>query len=108
MTTKEELHVGDFGTSFVLTIRRAHDNKPLDVSEATSKKVLFRHQDGTVDEFMAMFVTDGRDGDIVYVTEEGDIGDEPQELEIRAEVTLAGAHYESSTRRVTVHARWTV
>ena len=106
MATKEELHVGDIGTSFELTIRKAHDNKPLDISGATVKRILFQQPDGTIETKTASFVTNGRDGKIKYVTESGDI-DQVGQLQYRAEVTLSSAHYESSTKTVTVHNRWT-
>ncbi len=69
-----EIHVGDIGTVFRLTIKD-QDGVVVDVSSATGageKEILFQGPGKLVTQ-TAVFTTDGTDGDIEYVTVSGDI-----------------------------------
>ena len=108
--TEEVLHVGDFGTQFILTIKKLVDGAPtvVDVSGATTKKILFRDSEGTITEHTASFLTDGTDGKITYTTVTGDISISGS-LEYRGFVVLSATQsYQSSTCKIKVYKKWVV
>lgn len=59
------------GTAFKATIKE--DGVALDVSGVSTKAIDFKKPDGTVVSKTASFVTDGTDGQIEYVTVNGDL-----------------------------------
>jgi hypothetical protein len=61
-----EVHVGDVGTVFRLTL--SDGSTIVDASGATTKEILFRKPSGAVVTKSAAFTTDGTDGKIEYVT----------------------------------------
>lgn len=69
----EEIHIGDVGTDFQVTIKECVDGKVqvVDVSGATTLEIIFERGDKTVVTKTATFVTDGTDGKIRYVSETG-------------------------------------
>lgn len=67
-----EVHLGDIGTSFRLTIKD-QDEAVVDISGATTKKITFEKPSGDSVEKNATFVTDGTDGKMEYVTVSGDL-----------------------------------
>ena len=68
----KEIHIGDIGTVFVLTIQE--DGTAVDVSSATAtKNIIFKKPDATTLTVAASFTTDGTDGKIEYPTVSGDI-----------------------------------
>lgn len=68
---ERSLAVGDFGTKFLITMVRK--GKPLSIADAVTKTLVFFPP--TLPSFTrtAVFETDGTDGQISYVTEDGDI-----------------------------------
>lgn len=75
MASVEEIHVGDVGTIFNLTIKDRQKNgtkTTLDVSGTTTQIVL-KIPGGSKLVKSASFVTDGTDGQIQYTTVSGDI-----------------------------------
>jgi hypothetical protein len=67
-----DLHVGDIGTPLRFTIKE--NNVPVDLSTDCQWKILhLEKKDKTVVDFPMYFVTDGVDGKVEYVTQEGDI-----------------------------------
>lgn len=66
-----DAHYGDVGTAIIMTI--TVDDVPLNVSTATGMHILLRKPDGTVVEKDAIFVTDGTDGKIQYITLANDL-----------------------------------
>lgn len=64
MSEKKEVHVGDIGTVFRLTLKE--DDVVVDISAATVKKLIFELPDGTSVEKTAAFTTDGTDGKIEW------------------------------------------
>jgi hypothetical protein len=73
------IHVGDVGTALELTISQVRIvddvevKEPLDVSLATAMYVLLESPTGIVKRLTATFVTNGVDGIIEAVTEDGTI-----------------------------------
>ena len=65
-------HVGDFGTPFSMTIYDS-TNGILNISSASPIEIIFTKPDGTHVEKDAIFVTDGTDGKMKYVTVDGDL-----------------------------------
>ena len=68
MTT---IHVNDVGTRFRVTITEFGEH--LDISAATSMKILLQDPEGNKKYLEGSFLTNGEDGIIEGVTEEGDI-----------------------------------
>lgn len=66
-----DLHLGDIGTVLRFTVKE--QNVALDISAATVKTLKLRKKDKTVIERDLDFTTDGTDGDVEYVTVDGDI-----------------------------------
>lgn len=62
-----EIHVGDTGTVFRVTIYD-QDNVVRDISTYTTKQLIFRKPDGTILTKTADFYTDGTDGIIQWTT----------------------------------------
>lgn len=79
--TAPQLFVGDYGTTFRVTVvERVWDfayncwrNQALNISNATTKEIVFLTPDGVARPRPAAFVTDGSDGLLEYVTAPGDI-----------------------------------
>jgi hypothetical protein len=67
-----EIHVGDIGTAFIVTVKD-EDEAIVDVSTATTKQIIFKKSDGSVVTKTASFVTDGTDGQIKYVSVADDL-----------------------------------
>lgn len=106
----EVLHVDDYGTEFVLTIKKRVSgvDSVVDISAATSKKIIFRDAAGTIFERTASFKTDGTDGKISYTTISGDIAVSGT-LKYRGVVVLSPTQsYQSSSCEIEVYEKWTV
>ena len=68
----DEIHVGDIGTTLVVTIKDG--STIVDLSSATTKKLEFQPPDGGVKLIKnASFTTDGTDGKIQYAFVSGDL-----------------------------------
>lgn len=71
MAIVKDIFVGDIGTHFQGEIQNLVNAEPaaiLDISGATEKKIVFMDPDEVEKEFDAVFVTDGTDGQLEYVT----------------------------------------
>jgi len=88
--TDPELHLGDVGVSLVLTMTD-QAGIPFDVSAATVKKIIIENPAGTGVEKTAVFVTDGTDGKLKYVTIAGDIS-ASGDWRIQARVEFTGGN----------------
>ena len=93
MSAKEEIHLGDIGTSLQLEI--VEDGVALDISTATSLKMRFQKPSGSTLDKDASFVTDGSDGLIRYVTVSGDL-DEAGTWTRQAFMQIGSWHGQSS------------
>lgn len=67
----DEIHVGDIGTIFILTIKDGAST--IDVSAASTKTIKFLKPDGTAVSKTAAFTTTGADGKIQYTTIANDL-----------------------------------
>lgn len=67
-----EIHIGDIGTIFQITI--VDQNGVVDLTNVDSKVIIFQRPDnGGGFQVQASLVTDGSDGLIKYVTQSGDL-----------------------------------
>jgi hypothetical protein len=66
------------------------DGNPIDISTATEKRVILEYPDGLSNEFDALFATDGTDGVIYYVTQEGDLNEKGTYF-VQGMVVIAGS-----------------
>lgn len=71
MTCQSEIHVGDIGTTFRFAFLQGGEVLPL--TGADELRVIFLRPDGTAFTVEAAFATDGADGLVDYVTEQGDL-----------------------------------
>lgn len=67
-----EIHLGDIGTRFELTLEDG-DGTAVNISSATVKRIDFRKPSGEVIQRTATFVTTGADGKLYYVSILGDL-----------------------------------
>ncbi len=87
-------HVDDIGTSFIVTILD-QDDDVIDISIATTKELIFKKPDATVVTKTASFYTNGTNGQLVYVTEDGDL-DMHGLWSIQAHIVTASVEYKTS------------
>lgn len=67
------IHVGDIGTLFKVRIIDDVLGTPIDISAATTKKIIFVKSNKSRLSVDADFTTDGTDGYIEYSTQSGDL-----------------------------------
>ncbi len=68
-----DIHFGDIGTIFRATLTDSSTGSAIDVSSASTKSIIFRKPNDTVETKTASFTTDGTDGKIEYATVSGDL-----------------------------------
>lgn len=76
MAFVEQAHVNDIGTIFRVTVydtTSTGGTTVADISTASTKKFIFNRPDGTTFEKIAVFTTDGSDGNIQYLSVDGDL-----------------------------------
>ena len=88
-----DVHVNDWGTVFVITIKD-ETGAVVDVSSASTKKIIFTKPNGEVLVKDAFFTNLGTDGKIQYTTEDGDI-DVPGMWKIQGMIETAGGLWSS-------------
>ena len=69
---------GDWGTIFHITVletNEAEQNVVMNISTATTKQILFTKPSGTLLTKTAVFTTDGTNGQIQYVSIDGDLNE---------------------------------
>lgn len=96
----QEVHVGDIGTVFRITLYDG--TNPVDVSGATSKSLWFGKPSGVGVQKPAAFYTDGTDGIIEYTIQAGDL-DMPGTWKIQANVTLTAGTWSSDIQTFIVY-----
>lgn len=79
------IQVGDSGTQIMLKVREG--GRRLDLSAATSLRVVLSKPDGNTLLRDATLLTDGKDGALLYVTAPGEV-DQPGLWHVQAELTL--------------------
>lgn len=100
MTCAKEVHVGDIGTAFRLTLEEC--GVAVDISTATILSVLFEKPDGTVATKTANFYADGTDGVVQYKTVSGDL-DQYGKWKLQAYVEMPDWSGHSDTVSFYVH-----
>jgi len=73
MALTEDVHLNDVGTVFRLTV--LDDGAAVDLSEATTKQILFKKPSGLLLTKSAEYYTDGLDGIIDYTSASGDLSE---------------------------------
>lgn len=68
-STWKNIHIDDFG--WIAALQIVQDGTPVDISGYTTRQFTFVKKDGTEIEKTATFETDGTDGWLQYVVEEG-------------------------------------
>ena len=88
-----ELHVDDIGTQLIVTI--CEDGEAINISGASSYEIVIRKPNGVSTAYTPSFLTDGTDGNLVYVTVAGDV-DQIGNYKIQGKVVLNGGTFRSS------------
>lgn len=71
VTLTSKIFVGDVGTAFRGTFKE--NGVVVNISAATTKNMIFEKPDGTIVTKSAVFLTDGSDGILQYVSISGDL-----------------------------------
>ncbi|HMU74537.1 MAG TPA: hypothetical protein PKD69_02095 [Elusimicrobiota bacterium] len=95
-----EIHKGDIGTVFTVTVKEG--SVVVDLSSSTAKQIKFRKRSGSILTKTASFVTDGTDGKIKYTTIAGDL-DESGPWSIQAVLTFGTNVWSTDIKPFTVH-----
>lgn len=69
------IYLNTVGCLLKVRIRDEDSHAPVNISTATSKKIVLLYPSGKVREFTASFTTDGSDGLIQYYTVSGDLNE---------------------------------
>jgi len=96
-----EIHLGDIGTAFRLTIVDC-DGQAIDVSGASVKSIVFLKPDKTTVTRPAVLFTDGVDGVIEYISVADDL-DQLKTWKIQSVVTLPTGTWSSNIEKFKVH-----
>jgi hypothetical protein len=95
-----EVHVGDIGTVFEITVKD-EDGVVVDISAATTKQFIFAKPGGTKVSKDASFVVNGTDGKLKYVTASGDL-DESGDWQLQVYVVMPTGTWHSDIVLVSV------
>lgn len=71
MACTEEIHVGDIGTVFEVTIKDG--SSVVDISSATALQIIFKKPDDSSLTKIAIFSSDGTDGKMKYTSVANDL-----------------------------------
>ena len=72
-TTVEEIHYNDVGSPLRVTLSDSQTGAVVDISDAVTLQIILQKPDGTTLTKTAVFVTDGTNGQLQYVTVDGDL-----------------------------------
>lgn len=103
MSCVDEIYFGDVGTSIEFLVKECNDSDPdnpfeelVDISSATKMDVIFLKPDETNITKIGVFVTDGTDSLLRYITE-ADFLDQVGKWKAQARITMpTGKWYTSS------------
>ena len=101
-TTTPIAQVGDVGTGFVVQFTD-ENGTVLDISGATTKQIIFQRPDGTDLIATAVFVTNGVDGQAMYVTQANDLNQDGT-WKIQGYVVLPNGSWHTQTGKFKVKA----
>lgn len=95
------IHKDDIGTTIIVTVCDCN-SAAIDISTADTKQIIFKKPSGANLTKDADFVTDGNDGKIQYIIQEGDI-DEVGTWKIQGIVTIGAYTWHSNFESFKVH-----
>jgi len=95
----DEIHVGDIGSTFIVTVKDG--TSAVDISGATSKRLILRRPDTTILDNAGTFTTNGFDGKLQYTTVADDLT-LAGSWEIQAKVVITSGTFTSSSAKFTV------
>jgi hypothetical protein len=96
-----EIHVGDVGTTFIVTIKDEND-EVVNISASTTRDLIFQKPDGELLTVAGTFVTDGTDGQLKYITVSGDLNQQGK-WQLQAHVVLTAGSWKSDIYKFTVY-----
>lgn len=105
MSCEAEIHLNDIGTVFRATVKdKACDgtSSVLDVGAATTLNMIFKSPSGVVSTKNAVFTTDGSDGQIQYITVDGDLNEVGQ-WKLQVYIVLPSGSWRSDVGTFYVH-----
>ena len=107
MAFVEQAHVNDIGTIFRVTVydtTSTGGTTVADISTASeaSMKFTFKRPDGTTFDRTPVFTTDGSDGNIQYLSVDGDLN-EPGRWHLQAYVPTSAGSWRTSAGSFRVH-----
>ncbi len=100
MAIVEEVHVGDIGTVFEVTIK--DNTSVVDISSATTMQIIFRKPDGSRLEKTATLTNSGVDGKMEYTSVSGDL-DRHGSWKLQGRVVMSGGAWRSSVGNFDVY-----
>lgn len=90
----EEIHVGDIGTKFLITLKDGSDI--VDISATSTLQIIFHKPDSTLSTKSATLETDGTDGELYYTTSSSDDLDQEGYWKLQAYVEFnSGSKFHS-------------
>jgi len=105
MAFVEQVHVNDIGTIFRVTVydtTSTGSTTVADISLATTKTFTFKRPDGTTFDKTAVFTVAGADGDIQYISVDGDL-DVSGTWNLQAYVATPAGNWNTSVGTFKVH-----
>ena len=94
-----EIHVGDIGTTFQITVN--DQNGPVDLTNVDAMYILFRKPNDQLLQVTPVFVNTGSDGIIKYVTQANDL-DQYGTWQIQARVVFGTDIFSTDIQRFKV------
>jgi len=88
-----EIHVGDIGTKFIITI--LDEDKPVDISAAALKEIIFQKPDNTNMTKTASLQTDGTDGKMFWMTTLITDLDQEGQWKIQGKISIGGGTWKT-------------
>ena len=96
----DNVHIGDVGTIFRLTIKD-QDGTVVDISSATTQEIIFQKPDGTSFTKTSVFTSDGTNGQTKYISVDGDLNVKGL-WHIQAHVIISAGEWHSSIKHFKV------
>ena len=101
------IHVGDIGTTFMVTIVENDGITPVPITSATVKKILFKKPNGNKIVKEAVLVNTGTDGKMKCIGASGDI-DIPGTWQMQGYIEIPGGKFYSAKTKFEVHENLSV
>ena len=98
-----QIHIGDIGTVFQATVKD-QDGAIVNLASSTARQLTFKKPDGVNMVKNAVFVTDGTDGKIKYVTAASTDLDQAGEWQLQGTVTFGTSVWHTDVEKFRVYA----